>query len=91
MTKPCWSGRSWPKYDMHELRGHCERAMMMFWECFHDKIDLVNQLSSGTVQRIAMGLSKTLLASDDLKNMKYPDTYTNSWYGGNGCSELSVL
>ena len=62
-------------YDMHKLLGHCERAMMMYWECFHDKFDLVNQLSNGTVQRIAMGLSKTLVASEELKENKYPDVH----------------
>ena len=75
------------KYDMHELLGHCERAMIMYWECFHDKCDLVNQLSSGTVQRIAMGLSKTLLASEELKNMKYPRV--NEFMTWRECTEFA--
>ena len=48
------------KFEMHELRGQCERAMLMYWEYFHDRTDLVNQLSHSMVQRIAMGLSRTL-------------------------------
>ena len=51
------------KFDMQELCGHCERAMVMYWDCFHDKFDLVGQLSSSALQRIAMGLQKTLLES----------------------------
>ena len=34
------------KFDMHELCGHCERAMAMHWTYFHDKPELAGQLSS---------------------------------------------
>ena len=37
------------KFNMHELCGHCERAMMMYWECFDDKPELTDQLSSRSV------------------------------------------
>ena len=47
-------------FDMHELCGHCERAMVMYWEHFNGKPKLINQLSSGALQRIAKGLHKTL-------------------------------
>ena len=50
------------KYDMHELCGHCERAMMMYLEYYHDKPELIGQLSSGALQRIAKGLHFTLVA-----------------------------
>ena len=62
------------KYSMHELCGHCERAMMMYWECFDDKPELTDQLSNSALQRIAKGLHKNLLASAG-HNMEqnYPD------------------
>ena len=48
------------QYDMQELCGHCEQAMVFYWERFQSKPDLVDQLSSCTLQRIAKGLSKAL-------------------------------
>lgn len=60
------------RYDMHELRGQCEQVIMMHWECFQDKPDLVDQLSRGALQRIAKGLNTTLLASEwQAKKRKY--------------------
>ena len=53
------------KFDMHELCGHCERAMVMYWESFQDKPHLVDQLSRGALQRTAKGLNWTLLASTE--------------------------
>ena len=50
------------KFDMHELCGHCECTMVKYWNCFHNKPDLVDQMSSGMLKRIAKGLSLTLLA-----------------------------
>lgn len=49
-------------FGMHELCGQCERGLMMYWERFHDAPELVGQLSSSALQRIAKGLSSTLLA-----------------------------
>ena len=60
------------KYDMHELGGHCERAMMMNWSSFHGKPELVDQLSSSALQRIAKGLSNTLLAP--IESIPYCDS-----------------
>ena len=54
------------KFDMHELCGHCERAMVMYWDTFQDKPDLLDQLSSGALQRIAKGLNGTLVASQNI-------------------------
>ena len=63
------------KFDMHELCGHCERAMVMHWERFQDRPDLVGQLSSGALQRIAKGLNKALWATTGHQGMtaRYPD------------------
>ena len=61
------------KFDMHELRGHCERAMMMYWEQFYDRSDLVDRLSHSALQRIAKGLSKSLMHSAAPQNRSYPD------------------
>ena len=44
------------KYDMHELCGQCERAMMMHWNFYQDKPGLVDQLGGRALQRIAKGL-----------------------------------
>ena len=49
------------KFGMAELCGHCELALMKFWDCFHASPE-ADQLSSGALQRIALGLNKTLLA-----------------------------
>ena len=54
------------KYDMRGLCGHCERVMVIYWECFQDNPVLVDQLSSSALRRIAKGLHKTLVASLDL-------------------------
>ena len=48
------------KYDMHELRGHCDRAMVIYWRCYQDRPELLNQLSSSALQRIAKGLNEAL-------------------------------
>ena len=50
------------KFDMLRLCGHCERAMVMYWDRFYDQSDLAGQLSSGALQRIAKGLSLALSA-----------------------------
>lgn len=47
---------------MHQVRGHCERAMVMHWKHFQDEPHLVDQLSRGALQRIVKGLNETLLA-----------------------------
>ena len=47
---------------MHEVRGHCERAMVMYWEDFLEEPHLGNQLSRSALLRIAKGLNETLLA-----------------------------
>ena len=52
------------KFDMHELRGHCERAMVMCWELFQSKPDLLDQMSYSALQRVAKGLNTTLLACE---------------------------
>ena len=49
---------------MHKLCGHCEQLMMMYWESFQDRPDLLDQLSRGALRRIAKGLNTTLLASE---------------------------
>ena len=46
------------KYNMLELCGHCERALVMHWEAYQDSPDLAGQLSSGAIQRVAKGLTK---------------------------------
>ena len=51
------------KYDLHQLCGHCERAMVMHWDHFQDKTKLIDQLSSGALQRVAKGLSATVSAN----------------------------
>ena len=60
------------KFDMHDLCGHCERAMIMEWDQFEDKPDLLDQLSSGALQRIAKGLNKALLVAGRYSR-QYPD------------------
>ena len=68
------------KYGMHELCGHCERAMTMCWQYYQDRPDLVGQLSSSALQRIAKALNTSLLAlsikvsASGLKK-KYPDAH----------------
>ena len=59
------------KFHMHELCGHCERAMVMYWEGFQDKPKLLDQLSSGALQRIAKGLNSTLLATARRHSQEY--------------------
>ena len=62
-------------FDMHELRCHCERAMMRSWEYFQDKPDMLDQLSRSAFQRIATGLNTALLASEKYqpgKALVYP-------------------
>lgn len=59
------------KYNMLELCGHCERALVMHWERYQDSPDLAGQLSSAAIQRIAKGLNKTLWASQTAA--RYPD------------------
>ena len=49
-------------FDMQELCGQCERAMVMHWETFQDQSELIDQLSSGALQRIAKGLNAIVLA-----------------------------
>ena len=60
------------KFGMHELHDQCERAMVMYWECFQNRPDLVDQLSSSALQRIAMGLNRALFTTTSA-NHKYPD------------------
>ena len=62
-------------FGMHELCGQCERGMMMYWEEYHDAPELVDQLSSSALQRIAKGLSRTLLSEREARapqGHKYP-------------------
>ena len=47
-------------YDMQELCAHCERAMMKHLNFYQNKPDLVDQLGSRALQRIAKGLYHTL-------------------------------
>ena len=63
------------KYNMLQLCGHCERALVMHWERFQDSPDLAGQLSSGAIQRIAKGLNKALWATtvDQGVAALYPD------------------
>lgn len=61
------------KFDMHELCGHCERAMVMYWEHFLDKPELVDQLSSSAFQRIAKGLHKTMATLVESASNHYND------------------
>ena len=61
------------KFDMHELCGHCDRAMMMEWEHFQDKPEQADQLSSSALQRIAKGLNKALLVAGRHYSRQYPD------------------
>ena len=56
------------KYDLQELCGYCELALIKYWDRFHDTLELVDQLSSGALQRVALGLNKTLSASRALVN-----------------------
>ena len=60
------------KYDMQELCGHCELAMVFYWEQFQAEPDLVDQLSSCTLQRIAKGLSSALATAYGSKRVNYP-------------------
>ena len=50
-------------FDMHELRGRCERAMVMSWDQYQDRPHLLDKLSCSALQRVAKGLNRTLLAS----------------------------
>ena len=50
------------KFGLHELRGHCERALMLSWNWFQDRPDLLDNLSCSALQRISKGLNTTLLA-----------------------------
>ena len=62
------------KFDMHDLCGHCERALAMHWQYFEDRPDLVGQLSSSALQRIAKGLNRSLLAkAGPYGTLTYPD------------------
>ena len=58
------------KFDMHDLRGHCERAMVISWHLFQNRPNLLDKLSCSALQRIARGLHKTLLASEK----RHPDS-----------------
>ena len=60
---------------MHELRGHCERAMAMHWQCYQERPDLLDQLSSSALQRIARGLHEALWATTggSIHTNKFPD------------------
>ena len=63
------------KFDMHELCGHCERALVMHWKYFEDRSDLAGQLSSSALQRIAKGLNRALLASIGHYTQPIPDVH----------------
>ena len=61
-------------FGMHDLHDQCERAMVMHWECFQDRPDLVDELSWPALQRIAKGLNMALLATArSTCNIRYPD------------------
>ena len=62
------------KYDMRRLCAHCERFMVVYWEVFQDHPDLVDQLSSSALQRVAKGLHETLVASVGRRRHAYPST-----------------
>ena len=63
------------KFDMLELCGHCERALVMYWKTIEDRSDLVGQLTSNALQRIAKGLNRALLAAiaGPHSRLSYPD------------------
>ena len=61
------------KFDMHELCGRCERALVIKWKTVEDRPDLAGQLSSSALQRVAKGLNRALLAAAGPYNLKYPD------------------
>lgn len=63
------------KFDMHELCGHCERAMMMHWSHFDDKAKLGDQRSSSALLRIAKGLNQTMLSSTGYSYCNVPDVH----------------
>ena len=68
------------KYDMHELRGHCDRAMAMHWRCYQDRPELLNQMSSSALQRIAKGLNEALFVTaayheGSIKEREFPDAH----------------
>ena len=81
VTAKAWSRTVLPwavmadKFDMHELCGHCERALMMYWEFFEDRSDLAGQLSSSALQRIAKGLNRALLPATGPYCHTYPDVH----------------
>ena len=52
------------RLDMLELRGHCERALVMCWGIFQDRPNDLDKLSRSAFRRIAKGLNKALLASE---------------------------
>ena len=63
------------KFDMRELRGHCERAMVMHWKSFSKSPSLVDQLSRSALQRITKGLNVMLMAEREARGTqghKYP-------------------
>ena len=60
------------KYDIQELCGHCELAMVVYWERFQAEPDLVDQLSSCALQRIAKGLSWALATAHGSTSVNYP-------------------
>ena len=62
-------------FGMHELHNQCEGAMVMHWEWFQDRPNLVDQLSSAALQRIAKGLNKAKQSPfrfNKLPRSKYP-------------------
>ena len=63
------------KFDMRELRGHCERAMVLHWKSFSRSPGLVDQLSRSALQRITKGLNAMLVAEREARGTqghKYP-------------------
>ena len=70
------------RFDTHKLCGHCEQLMMMYWESFQDRPDLVDQLSRGALRRIAKGLNTTLLASERQAKKRSLLLRMTSLYGG---------
>ena len=72
------------KFDLPELRGHCERALVLSWEVLQDRPHLLEKLSCSVLQRVAKGLNKAVLAAEKSHPKlapEYPDAKEMAAWG----------
>ena len=72
------------RFDMPELRGHCERALVMCWGIFQDRPHLLEKLSCSALRRVAKGLNKAVLAAEKRHPKlapEYPDAKEMAAWG----------